>query len=193
MLQTRRARGAIIESTFLIMPDYLLPRANLQPSCLASGSFYACDYGSRFLGCCTSDPCDNGCPADKLRPITYNTGFTNSSPGLCSAGSFWYKCPRTDPPFIGCCRRVACRLGGCPDGNLTAATLPTDSQAKEPWSPSGKPSKGKNTGAIAGGVVGGVAGITLIVLLLAWWRWRRAKISRADHKATSPKAFLSRV
>lgn len=172
------------------MPGYLLPRANLQPSCLAAGSFYTCDYSSRFLGCCTNDPCDDGCPADKVRLITYNTGFTRPSPGLCSAGSFWYKCPKTDPLF-GCCRREACWSGGFLDANLTAATLSADSQAKDPWSSSGKPSKGENTGAIVGGVVGGVAGFNSHCLVSCVVALAQSKDFSSRPQSNVPQAFLS--
>jgi hypothetical protein len=68
---------------------------------IANVQRYACGAGtSKFVGCCTSDPCSKGCVQGNIRPGGFNVtaygSFPDASCGLastfftCSAGqSFW--------------------------------------------------------------------------------------------------------
>lgn len=172
-------------------------------SCPSGGEFYACNGGSRFVGCCTSDPCGtNGCAAGALAstsfdPAQYGTAALPDQ--QCSAGSF-YTCAYTDPPFWGCCGSSACTGGGCPAGGLAGAFLSNNPATAEPFlqlnetyegsltasptpvpptDPSSvpEPESSSNTGAIAGGVVGGIVVVAAIAFGLFWLLRRRKQRS----------------
>ncbi|EME42115.1 hypothetical protein DOTSEDRAFT_154659 [Dothistroma septosporum NZE10] len=71
-------------------------------SCPSGGIFYACSEGSRFIGCCTANPCgSNGCPAGNLKA----TGMTASQYGhfpdedCDSTSAQFYSCNTTTPTF----------------------------------------------------------------------------------------------
>ena len=174
------------------MSGHLVRRSDLQPSCPQGGTYYACDYGSRFLGCCTSNPCDKGCPTGGLHVMTFNTQYTLKAAGACAAGAQWWRCPNMSSAFIGCCRINACKNNGCPSANLTGAILPGNTQQKAPFKPFNTAPSSSNKTAIIGGVCGAIGGLIILVVLLAAWRWRKARLSRRDHQATSASAFLSR-
>ena len=93
-------------------------------TCPLNVTFYACDFGERFLGCCengsAADTCTNGCPQQDLLAASfekqYYDGITASA---CTRGE-WWTCENTLPPFLGCCLSNPC-LSGCPPSDLTAA------------------------------------------------------------------------
>lgn len=121
-------------------------RQTFQPSCPAGGEFYACDYGWRFVGCCTSEPCDNGCDGSHLKPSSFLKEKYADIPGaLCPGGSLWYKCAGTTPPFMGCCKSDPCKQNGCPAKDLTAATLASNPPEALPYSPIPNPSLVRST------------------------------------------------
>ena len=108
--------------------------------CPVKGIFYACGYGGRFLGCCengnTADVCANGCAQDALHPASFQQQhFDKVTPNQCSAGSLWWTCQQTSPPFMGCCKTDPCAANGCPDAELTAAILSTNQEQEGPYSP----------------------------------------------------------
>jgi hypothetical protein len=93
--------------------DYLL--TNLRYAC-ASGSV------SKFLGCCTTDPCTNGCVQGNIRPGGFNISHYNEFPDAsCGTGSKFYSCGFGDS-FWGCCKSDACGAtpaATCPQGKKT--------------------------------------------------------------------------
>lgn len=98
----------------------------ISPSCPQGGTWFACSSGSRFLGCCGSDPCQNGCPQTNLKAASFNATdygqFTNQN---CVTGQF-YTCENTNPPFLGCCTSNPCDAGQCPPTDLAPALLSND-------------------------------------------------------------------
>jgi len=98
----------------------------IDPFCPQGGSWFACPSGSRFLGCCTSNPCQNGCLDGNLKPASFNgTDIGQFADQECVAGQF-YTCEKTNPPFLGCCKSNPCQAGQCPQTDLTAAFLSND-------------------------------------------------------------------
>lgn len=97
-------------------------------------TFYACDFGERFLGCCdnssTADTCINGCPQKDLLPATFDAEYYDYvTEAACTSGD-WWSCASTSPPFLGCCLSNPC-LNGCPPGDLTAAIF-SENQTDNP-------------------------------------------------------------
>jgi hypothetical protein len=113
-------------------------RQVFDPSCPSGGNWYSCGYGSNFVGCCKSQPCDNDCPAGNLEPASFNINYYGQFPDQqCPKGSQWYTCAYTKPAFMGCCKSNPCEQNGCPTEDLTPGFLssnPTDAAA---FSPSG--------------------------------------------------------
>jgi hypothetical protein len=108
----------------LTMPSPSIQDSN--PFCPSGGNWYVCTSGTRFLGCCTSDPCQNGCADDNLRAASYNTSYTGTfADQQCDAGRF-YTCAETNPPFLGCCKSNPCVIGHCQQSDLASAFLSSD-------------------------------------------------------------------
>lgn len=87
-------------------------------------TFYACDFGERFLGCCENgspaSTCTNGCPQEDLLPASFEKVYYDYvTRAACTRGD-WWSCANISPPFLGCCLSNPC-LGGCPPSDLTAA------------------------------------------------------------------------
>ena len=87
-------------------------------------TFYACDFGESFLGCCENgnavDICTHGCPKDNLLPASFEKEYYSYiTMAACTSGD-WWSCTNTSPPFLGCCLSNPC-LDGCPPIDLTAA------------------------------------------------------------------------
>ena len=117
------------------MPNIFL-RQDFSPSCPSGGKWYACGTGSNFVGCCRSEPCENGCPTGNLEPASFDPNWYGKFPDQeCPSGSLWYTCQLTDPPFMGCCKSSPCG-GACPAGDLTAAFLSSNPKLAGPFSPS---------------------------------------------------------
>ncbi|OCK81126.1 hypothetical protein K432DRAFT_296233, partial [Lepidopterella palustris CBS 459.81] len=75
-------------------------RQSFDPSCPSGGDWYACGYGSSFVGCCTSDPCKLDCPDGNLKPASFNTAYYGKFPELsCQSGIQFWTCTGSDPPF----------------------------------------------------------------------------------------------
>ncbi|MCJ1401098.1 hypothetical protein MMC11_004310 [Xylographa trunciseda] len=106
------------------MPD-ISGRQVFGPSCPSGGSWYACNSGTLFVGCCVAvnDPCQLGCPDGGLEPASFDPTYYGEFPDQeCPIGSEWYTCAYTSPPFMGCCKTGPCKAG-CPTGDLTAGFL----------------------------------------------------------------------
>ncbi|KAH7159747.1 hypothetical protein B0J13DRAFT_112486 [Dactylonectria estremocensis] len=100
-------------------------------SCPEGGAFWICaDKPTQFIGCCKSNPCETDygmCSDEDLSPASVDVDVFGDVPQqACISDNSqvkWYTCPRTTPPFIGCCAVDACSQGGCPGGSLRAARL----------------------------------------------------------------------
>lgn len=160
---------------------------NYGNKCPKGGDFHACSTGSHFVGCCTSDPCANECPAGNIRPAGYAPEMHgNLTDASCSAGSQFWTCTYTgkDPDtFWGCCKQNPCQLGSCPTADLAGAFLGTPAQirAYTGSEASSTPESKTNVAAIAGGAAGG--GVVLLILLgLLIFYIRRAKKAKKAHQ-----------
>lgn len=183
----------------------LQSRQIFQPSCPSGGTWYSCGGGSRFVGCCTRDPCNSvGCADGNLRPASFNTDYYgNFSDAICPSNSQFFTCTATDPPFLGCCKQNACRAdgnAGCPQADLTAAQLPDNAAQASAYSPTGGPSStssssataspsssSNSTAGIVGGVIGGVVVLLIVIGALLWRRrqQRKKKAAAADNTAVN--------
>jgi hypothetical protein len=164
------------------------------PSCPLGGQWYVCNSAtssSKFVGCCTSDPCSasaRGCTAGALRPASFNSSaYGTFADQECSAGLF-YTCAFTKPPFLGCCKSNPCSAGGCPTDDLAGAFLSGDPGKAEDFlglnasrsssSAAGTGTAvandmgqrmdhtGDGTGLSVGAIVGLTVGSVLVLLLL---------------------------
>ena len=98
-------------------------RQDFSPSCPSGGQWYACESGSKFVGCCGNQPCEDGCKAGNLQPASFDKSFFGKFPDMgCDAGKFW-TCNATTPPFLGCCKIDPCKANGCPSESLAGAHL----------------------------------------------------------------------
>ncbi|KAI4175741.1 MAG: hypothetical protein LQ348_006098 [Seirophora lacunosa] len=115
----------------------LSPRQVFQPSCPRGGSWTACGFGSRFVGCCleASSACINDCSAEHLKPASFAKDRYLDVPGsVCPDDALWYTCQSTIPTFMGCCTSNPCQQHGCPAADLRPAHLSTDEAEAEPYS-----------------------------------------------------------
>lgn len=108
--------------------------SGIAASCTLNVTFYACDFGERFLGCCDpgspADTCINGCPQQNLLPATFDAEYYDYvTRAACTSGD-WWSCANTSPPFLGCCLSNPC-LDGCPFSDLTAAIF-SENQTDNP-------------------------------------------------------------
>ena len=99
------------------------------------GTFYACQNGTFFWGCCRHDAeavCDFGCPVDDVE----STWFETEIPEIIvmqsesyDQGYEWLACPYNDTvSFVGCYNSNANGDDGCPilpSDDLGAATVAT--------------------------------------------------------------------
>ncbi|KXT00706.1 hypothetical protein AC578_8236 [Pseudocercospora eumusae] len=162
-------------------------------TCPEGGRFYACGDGSRYVGCCLSDPCAVGCPAGNLVKTEFDAEQYGQIPDQQCSNGLFYTCAYTDPPFWGCCSESGCGTDtGCPNSALAGAFLsqnPADAQAflslNTTWTQStaAASNSSTNTGAIAGGVVGGV--VILAALIFGAWWFRRRRNKRNAAKKTN--------
>lgn len=99
-------------------------KSGIAATCPLNVTFYACDFGKRFLGCCENsspaDTCTNGCPQEDLLPASFEKEYFDYITRAACTRGIWWSCANTSPPFLGCCLSNPC-LGGCPPGDLTAA------------------------------------------------------------------------
>ncbi|KAI0390857.1 hypothetical protein F5Y17DRAFT_461354 [Xylariaceae sp. FL0594] len=121
------------------MSSSIDPRIRYGLSCPAGGSFFVCQNSTtKFLGCCDINPCigqwDGVCPDEQLFPASFSASSgavlldaQDCMPPwhLSGGGGYWYTCPKTLPPFLGCCKRNPC-VEGCKPGFLLPAVLSDD-------------------------------------------------------------------
>ncbi|KAF2192662.1 hypothetical protein K469DRAFT_621189 [Zopfia rhizophila CBS 207.26] len=93
-------------------------------SCSSGGQWYACGYGSYFVGCCGSDPCKTGCSKGNLQPASFDEDAYSKFPDAnCPSGSEFYTCALNGDTFLGCCKSKPCKAGFCPKSDLEPAYL----------------------------------------------------------------------
>lgn len=170
------------------------------PTCPTGSKWYACGTGSKFVGCCATNPCssDAGCSAGNLRAASFDVAYygTEAMPDqqCANAGVRWYSCTLTHPPFLGCCSVDPCaNITGCPQQNLVQGLLSSSVATAEHMDPqpplqtSTGPGNPVSTGAVVGVAVGG--GVVLIIAIACLWfmlRRRRDK-RRAQNMAALTK------
>ncbi|KAF2876866.1 hypothetical protein BDV95DRAFT_131975 [Massariosphaeria phaeospora] len=113
------------------MPPQLSRRHPFDLSCPYGGEWYACDYDSYFVGCCTSSPCSTGCAQEDTRPATFNRQDHELFPDAsCQEGRF-YTCAVARGTFWGCCESDPCEeLPMCPNDDLFPAFMNSPGQIK---------------------------------------------------------------
>lgn len=146
---------------------------------------YACEKesNSNFVGCCTEDPCSNGCVQGNIRPAAFNISHHGEWPDAsCGSASNFFTCTAGDS-FWGCCKSNACKAtppATCAQGDLVPAFMERPEQFNAYTSAGSTPeaSSKSNTAAIAGGVVGGVVGLAIIGALIFFLLRRRRNRKR---------------
>jgi len=163
------------------------------PGTTLTVSRYVCETGTKFVGCCMSDPCQHACFGDALKPAGRNPRLNNISPGASCGGTtpFW-TCSMA-PTFYGCCNEDACMNNStCPEGQLEPAfwdrpdqyyyfhdlnvalssTVPaptafsTAVSTSTPASDTPTPSASASPDGVSGGVIGGAVGGSLAGLII---------------------------
>lgn len=161
---------------------------DLEVSCAHSeADFYVCDSvgSSHFIGCCTSYPCNVGCPFSDLWASTFDADTDVSiPPQVCVEDIYdWYTCYNIEEPFFGCCAVNPCEVGECDGGDIREARLRLDGEDVVEENSEGPPtidtsSGGLSNGAVAGLAIGLTLGVVLILGLLHFWYARRTKKAR---------------
>ncbi|EUC47751.1 hypothetical protein COCMIDRAFT_89471 [Bipolaris oryzae ATCC 44560] len=181
------------------MSAYLAARQAFSPSCPSGGTWWACGYGTYFVGCCARDPCDITCAQGNLYPGAFDPKAYGTFPdATCGTGSKFYTCS-AGQTFWGCCKTNPCAQSGCPDGDLEPAILNRDdlrsayhatgsattSSTSGPTAAAQKSDDGVPVGAIAGGAAGGAFALAAIIGIIVWWlclrRKKKAKAKAAEH------------
>ncbi|EUC29191.1 hypothetical protein COCCADRAFT_107188 [Bipolaris zeicola 26-R-13] len=181
------------------MSAYLAARQAFSPSCPSGGTWWACGYGTYFVGCCARDPCDITCAQGNLYPGAFDPKAYGTFPdATCGTGSKFYTCS-AGQTFWGCCKTNPCAQSGCPDGDLEPAILnrndllsayhatgsATTTSTSGPSAAAKKSDDGVPVGAIAGGAAGGAFAIAAIIGIIVWWlclrRKKKAKAKAAEH------------
>ncbi len=172
-------------------------QAKLGTTCDGNGSFYVCnDKPSKFLGCCSIDPCktnDGICPDNQLEYTSYDAGSHNMiKPQSCISNRpevQWWTCGALKAPFMGCCSINPCKSDdGCPPEKLFAATLSSDSKNAAVFLPHDEGGDGALSTAAVGGI-GAAGGVVLVLLLcgLAFYCRRRSRRRQSSkHEAPGP-------
>jgi hypothetical protein len=138
---------------------------------------YACSSGSKFVGCCTSDPCSTGCAQGNIRQAGFNESSYGKFPDAsCGVASNFYTCT-AGQTFWGCCKSVPCsETPTCPDGGLVPAFMDRPEQIEfYATSQTAGSSNSKSKGAVIGGAVGGALGGALIIGLIVFFFCRRKR------------------
>lgn len=191
------------------MSANLTARQEFSPSCPSGGTWWACGYGTYFVGCCARDPCEITCAQGNLYPGAFDPKAYGTFPdATCGTGSKFYTCA-AGKTFWGCCKTNPCAQNGCPDGDLEPAILNRDdllsayhatggsttigSPSTSTASASPKKSDdGTPVAAIAGGAAGGVFAAAAAVGIVVWWlclrRKRKAK-KEHDYEETGPNGI----
>ncbi|KAM0261489.1 hypothetical protein ACHAQJ_002170 [Trichoderma viride] len=115
------------------------PIVNLGLECPESSLFYICeDQPTRFVGCCTIDPCsenDGICPDGDVQPASFSPDAYDQilAQECLDPGFLWYTCRDSSPPFLGCCSQMACEANGCPVDKVGGASLSSNPKQAAPF------------------------------------------------------------
>ncbi|KAF1366131.1 hypothetical protein EJ07DRAFT_161169 [Lizonia empirigonia] len=186
-------------------------------TCPLGGQWYACaSAGSKFVGCCMSDPCSNiGCTQGGIRPVGFNASKWGTFPDAsCGNTSDFWTC-QSGKTFWGCCKTDPCfNEPQCPDGDLEPALMnrpeqfsfyaasqivsSTASISSATASPTFSSDGGsKSNGAVIGGAVGGALGGILIIGLIVFFLFRRRRSQQTERGETievaSPMMGVNRL
>lgn len=172
---------------------YYLDDAGLTSSSRPDINRYACASGSKFVGCCMSDPCSTGCGQGNIRQAGFNASDYGKFPDAsCGLASDFYTCS-SGKTFWGCCKSPPCSDDPtCPDGGLVPAFMERPEQfnfyaasqtVTDATSTSGATASStasgngssKSNGAVIGGAVGGALGGVLIIGLIIFFLFRRRR------------------
>ncbi|CZT20509.1 uncharacterized protein RCC_06369 [Ramularia collo-cygni] len=173
-------------------------------SCTLGGKFYACASGSRFVGCCTTNPCGTtSCSAGHLVATSFDPAAYDVFVDQQCSGGLFFTCSNISPPFWGCCKNNPCVNGQCSATDLAAAflssnptdaapflalndtvglsTTPTASHSPSALSTQDSPvstaSKSpSHVGAIVGGAIAGFAVLAALTISLLWLLHRRRDV-----------------
>jgi hypothetical protein len=169
----------------------LSKRHVFSPSCSSGGEWYACSSGSKFLGCCTTNPCASGCAQGNLRNVTFLPSEYGTFPDAsCGGSSDFFSCLSGDKTFWGCCKSDPCANNQtCPAGDLVPAFMERPEQYSGYLSdPStadhGHRSETQDTGTIIGGAVGGGLGLAIVIAALLLLLCHRNKQNRQHEDST---------
>lgn len=172
-------------ATFSIAKYDILPAQGCDVS-IQEALFYTCNGSSPpFMGCCASNPCNAGCPQDKLRPAVLNNlpgEWTKRDYLLNPNGSgISYNRTKTEP-----------------SSSASSTSEPTSSSTNQPNSSTNDldRSGGLSTGAIAGIAVGAVIAVLVIVAGIMWkcgWFPRKKKAEENKQEADVPGAAMSHM
>jgi hypothetical protein len=157
---------------------------------------YACASGSNFVGCCTADPCTNGCVQGNIRSGAYNISHHGEWPDAsCGSASDFFTCNAGDS-FWGCCKSNPCAAtppSTCAQGDLVPAFMERPEQfhayasTSASPTPSAAPESGSNTGVIVGGVVGGVVVLAIIgaIVFFVFRKRRNQRLAEGEMGAAA--------
>jgi hypothetical protein len=181
---------------------------------------YACQNGTRFIGCCATDPCVAGCFGNNLRPAGMSARVYSLSPGGTCGGSTQFWTCLAGPSFWGCCNSNPCGNNAtCPTGNLEPAlmdrsaqieyfgalnvllssTIPSATSSPSVSASISPPPSNFNSssasGAVIGGAIGGavafLASVGAIVFFLCYRKKREHK-STANETSDHANTAISR-
>jgi hypothetical protein len=109
--------------------------SNATVTCPRDGSrWYACDSGSRFVGCCKLDPCKHGCDKNYIGAASFSASSFEQIPEAgCPVAASFYMCSKLSASissYWGCCKSMACGGFGCPVGDVSPAYVDRPEQFK---------------------------------------------------------------
>jgi hypothetical protein len=189
---------------------------NATVTCPRDGSrWYACNSGSRFVGCCKLDPCRYGCDRDYVGAARFQKGIDGQVPdATCHEGSF-YMCSNPSPSiasYWGCCKSNPCSTSGCPVEDVGQAYLDGPEQQsfysnvyeQSPWANTSDtwvdlptPASTRYTSKVPGPskdlVLTGLCAALFVVLpvtIAIWISFRNLK-SRASKKRRNNEMYVS--
>jgi hypothetical protein len=100
---------------------------NATVSCPRDGSrWYACDSGSRFVGCCKLDPCRHGCDKAYVGAARLRKDISNRVPDVSCHDGLFYTCFNPSSSiagYWGCCKSNPCGESGCPIEDIGQAYM----------------------------------------------------------------------
>jgi hypothetical protein len=102
--------------------------SNATVTCPRDGSrWYACDSGSRFVGCCKLDPCKHGCDKNYIGAARFSAdSFEQIQDAGCPDQANFYLCSNSVygiSSYWGCCKSNPCGAFGCPVGDAEPAYM----------------------------------------------------------------------